>query len=649
MAKICNIGIVAHVDAGKTTVTEQLLYAAGQLRAAGSVDSGTAQTDFLAVERARGISVRASTATFSYHGTQVNLIDTPGHVDFAGEVERSLGILDCAVLVVSAVEGVQAQTEILLETLLAAGTSTVVFINKIDRAGSDVDGVLAQLRRFCQHVLPCEEASREGGRDCGVRLHPLADPAFQDEAVTLLSDGDEDLMEAYLTDGTVSEAMLQTALQQGVSEGRVMPVLYGSALCGVGIHELLDFLVTYLQPKEAASDVLSGVIYKITHDPVMGKLAHVRMYGGVIRNRDSVYLPSADKTEKVTQIRKLSGARHIDVGEVTAGDIAALCGLTSARIGDVIGSDAAVRRCSLATPLLQVQAIPSASEQLYPLIAALEELTEEDPLLEMEFAPQEQEIHIKITGMIQLEILTALLKERYNLDVSFSPPTVIYKETPSKAGEGFEAYTMPKPCWAVIRLAIEPAPRGSGLAYSSIVPNNDIFYRYQNHIETAVPRALKQGLYNWEVTDLKVTLIGGEHHTIHTHPMDFFLATPMAVMNGLQNTGTTLLEPMVRMRLSAQEDCLGKVIGDMIAMRGEFDSPVVHGGTFTMEARVPVATSLDYAVRLAVLTSGKGVLSTRFDGYQECPLELGAVAKRRGVNPLDRAKWILSQRNALMG
>ena len=248
-----------------------------------------------------------------------------------------------------------------------------------------------------------------------------------------------------------------------------------------------------------------------------------------------------------------------------------------------------------------------------------------------------------------MEILEALLRERYGLAVSFTPPTVIYKETPTRAGRGFEAYTMPKPCWAVIDLWIEPGPRGSGLSYSSQVPNNQIFYRYQNHIETALPRALKQGLYNWEVTDLKVTLVGGEHHTIHTHPLDFFLATPMAVMNGLQHTGSTLLEPMQNVRISAPEEYVGKVIGDMIAMRGVFDSPVIAGGRFTMEARVPAAAFMEYTVRLASLTSGRGMVSTRFAGYEPCPLELGAEARRRGVNPLDREKWILTQRSAMKG
>ena len=379
----------------------------------------------------------------------------------------------------------------------------------------------------------------------------------------------------------------------------------------------------------------------------MGKIAHVRLFGGQIKNRDSIYIPSCEKSQKVTQIRRVFGGKFTDIGEVGAGDIAALCGLSEIQIGDVIGRPSARSGYKLAVPLLKVQVLPQDDGDLPALIAALRELCEEDPLLDMDYAGEEKELQIKITGTIQLEILATLLKERYNLDAHFSAPSVIYRETPSSCGEGFEAYTMPKPCWAVVRLRIEPGEPGSGLTYSSVVSNNDIYLRYQNHIETSLRETLKQGLYGWEVTDLKVTLIGGEHHIVHTHPMDFFVATPVAVMNGLTNTGTTLLEPMVTMTISAQEEFAGKIIGDLVQMRGDFDTPVIHAGSFRVEALVPVATSLDYPIRLGMLTSGRAVISSRFAGYRPCPLELGATAKRRGVDPLDRAKWILSKRNAL--
>ncbi len=648
--KQITIGVVAHVDAGKTTLTEQLLYRSGTLREAGSVDRGTAQTDFLEVERSRGISVKASSTQIRRDDVCINIIDTPGHVDFASEVERALAVLDAGVLVISAADGIEVQTELLYEALCTTKTNTVFFINKIDWTGSDVQAVLQEIRgKFTPQLLCFTDVTGEGDRGCTVRLRRLSEPDFFAEALELAAGLDDDLMEKYLTDTPVSESELAAALKEQIRLGKLCPVLCGSALYGVGVEELLQVLETYVEPvRDNPDDALSGVVYRITHDKTMGRVAHVRMFGGQIQNRDTVKLSSGEEG-KVSQIRRYTGSRFTDVGEAHRGDVVALCGLPNARVGDIIGEAAHLLGYELSVPLLKVRVLPEKAEELYPLMAALTELSAEDPKLDMEFTPEEKEIDIQITGTIQLEILEALLKTRYNLAVTFSPPTVIYKETPTTAGRGFTAYTMPKPCWAVIDLRIEPGPRGSGLEYHSEVPNKQIFYRYQNHIETAVPRALKQGMYNWEVTDLKVTLVGGGHHAIHTHPLDFFLATPMAVMEGLRSTGTTLLEPMQLVRIAAPEEFVGKVIGDMIAMRGEFESPVIADGRFTMEAKVPAATFMDYTVRLASMTSGRGMISTRFAGYQPCPLELGAVAKRRGVNPLDREKWILTQRGAMQG
>lgn len=650
-----NLGIVAHVDAGKTTLTEQLLYCGGATREAGSVDNGTARTDYLTVERERGISVTSSVASVERGGVRLNFIDTPGHVDFAAEVERSLRVLDAAVLVISAVEGVQSQTEILWEALRQTGTNVVLFLNKLDRVGSDTQAVLRTIReKFTPHLLCFTEASGEGERGCTVRLRSLDDPAFADEAAEAVAEFDDGVMERYLASEAIPAGELEAAVREQVNAGKLVPVLMGSAAQGVGVEELLDFLAETVRPvRNREDDKLSAVVYKITHDKTMGRIAHVRLFGGVIKNRDSVLLPSAEEPQKITQIRRYNGGRFTDVGEVKRGEIAALCGLSNARIADVIGEVGGLAEYELSTPLFRVKCQPADSdageEKIRALLRAFEELSAEDPQLDAQFNPEERELDVNITGVIQLEILTALLRERYGLEASFSPPTVIYRETPAGPGNGFDAYTMPKPCWAVVSLDMEPLPRGSGLQFSSVVPNDKMFYRYQNHVEIALRRALKQGLYGWEVVDLKVTLVDGEHHTIHTHPLDFFLCTPIAFMKGLQNCGSTLLEPMQTARIIVPEEFAGKIIGDVIAMRGESDSPVIQGGTFSTEAILPVSTSMDYGVKLASMTSGRGVFSTRFAGYRECPLELGATTPRRGVNPLDRDRWILTQRGAISG
>lgn len=652
--RIC-VGLLAHVDAGKTTLTEQLLCHGGALRQAGSVDRGTARTDFLSVERERGISVRTSTAVLTYQGEEINLIDTPGHVDFAAEVERSLAVLDMAVLVISAVEGIQAQTEILYEALQRAGVRVVFFLNKIDRVGSRCEEIIEEIReQFTPHLVVCTEISGEETRECTVHLRSLEEEPFAGEVLDEVSAFDESVMERYLEDGSIPVEDLDSAFGQCIERGEIFPVLCGSSLMDAGVQELLAFLVRHGAPvKNRADDALSGVVYQITHDKTMGRIAHVRLFGGSIRNRDTVafHTPGSEKVQegKVSQIRQYLGSRASDMGEVTRGQIAALCGLSNVKVGDILGEAAEMMGYRLAAPLLKVRVLPEKPEQLHAVLECFRELDAEDPTLQLEYYPEEQEIDVCITGTVQLEILEALVQERYGLSVRFSPPTVLYQETPSSAGRGFEAYTMPKPCWAIIELAIEPLPRGSGFVYDAHVPNNQIFYRYQNHVREAMPRALRQGLYNWPVIDLKVTLIGGSHHTIHTHPLDFFLATPMAFMNGLVNTGSTLLEPIQTMRITAQEEFSGKLIGDIIAMRGTFDTPVIRNGSVTLEARVPVSESLEYSVRVASLTGGRGVLSTRFAGYEVCPEGLGAAAKRHGVNPLDREKWILTQRSAMSG
>ena len=330
------------------------------------------------------------------------------------------------------------------------------------------------------------------------------------------------------------------------------------------------------------------------------------------------------------------------------GEIAALCGLPSAKVYQTIGSYRLPERLRLALPYLQVKASPETEEQLPALLKALTELSDEDPLLSCRFSKAEREILLSITGKIQLEVLTALLWERYKLKAIFSPPTIIYKETPSQKGYGFEAYTMPKPCWAVVKFLLEPLPQGSGVVYDGgHVPSNKLFYRYQAHIEQSVKASISQGMLGWEVTDLKITLADGEHHTIHTHPLDFFVATPMALMDGLRNTGTTLLEPILRVKISAGEEFLGKILSDITKMRGEFESPVIRGDKFTMEAHIPASTSLEYPLRLASLTHGTAIFTSDLECYRPCPLELGATTPRRGPNPLDRSKWILYARGAM--
>jgi ribosomal protection tetracycline resistance protein len=443
---------------------------------------------------------------------------------------------------------------------------------------------------------------------------------------------------------------MRPVLLSSARRAELFPVLFGASGRGIGVEALLDAIVEWLPPPEGDERAAaSGVVFKLDKDPAMGRVAYVRLYNGAIRNRDTVLNATRGLEEKVTQIRRIAGRRTEDTGLLRAGDIAALYGLGRARIGDILGSPDGVPGGwpKLAVPLLTVQA-RWRNEADYPaVVAAFQELADEDPLLGLEWLQEERELHLKVMGTVQMEVLSRLVRSRFGLDVSFGPPSVIYKETPAKAGEGYIAYTMPKPCWAILRFRIEPGERGSGLKYASTVRPEDLLDSYQNEVARRVPEALEQGLFGWEVTDLKVTLIEGEHHVWHTHPLDFVVATPMGIMNGLAATGTKLLEPMLRFRLTVPEEFGGKIMGELAAMRGEFDPPAVSGERMELEGTLPVATSLDFPARLGSLTKGRGTLSTFYAGYRECPPEVRAERPRRGVNPLDQAKYILAARSAL--
>lgn len=634
-----NIGIFAHVDAGKTTLSEQLLLKAGAIRSAGSVDAGTAHTDSLPVERRRGISVRASCVRLSWRETEINLIDTPGHTDFSAEIERSLWALDGAVIVVSGVEGVQPQTELLFEALRAQNMPAFFFINKMDREGADAARVTAQLRR------------RLTGRAARV-----SDP---DELLETVCDADEELMERYLAGDRIPDAEVWRRLCGLAKRGEVFPVLNGSALRGQGIEAVLDGMVDFLPPPDTAQTALCGVAFAVAHDRMLGRGLWVRLYGGRLENRAAIVLPGrfdpltgerSAVQSKITQIRGVDGA---DTGALCAGEIGVLYGTGPMKVGQFIGNPSLaprkVRAGALRTPLTTVRVEPCDPQKQKELGAACEALADEDPLLQTRFVRDTGELHIDAMGAIQLEILQDELKTRFGLDARFTNPTVIYKETIARPAEGFCAYTMPKPCWAILRFAIQPGPRGSGVRFHSEVPGRTILPRYQHQVEQALPLALSQGRLGWQVTDVDITLVDGSHHQFHTHPLDFIVATPWAIQDGLQRGGSVLLEPILRTVFRVPPEHTGRIMSDVNAMRGEVATVKNEEDFASVTALVPAAASMDYPTRLAQLTGGRGGMSVRLHGYRECPLELGARAERRGVDPLDTSKYILAARSALEG
>ncbi len=651
-AEIRNIGILAHVDAGKTTLSEQILYAGGALRSAGSVDSGTATTDGLNVERERGISVRTALASLEWNGTTVNLVDTPGHVDFSAEVERCLQTLDGAVLVISAVEGIQAQTEVLWEALRSLAIPTVIFVNKIDRTGADPGRVLTEIRRLAPPVtVSLQEVIDSGSGNPSLRTtwpddpeNSLAPPLFE-----ALAETNETLLERFLDDDSPSCLELEQHLKTAAKRGQVIPVFFGAALDGVGIRELLDGLIRYIPAAGSKEEsALSGLVFKIDHDPSLGRLSYVRIFEGRLRNRNLVPNTTRSTEEKVTRIRRVRGGKIEETDSCGPGDLVLLSGLYASRAGDILGCEEAIPRpVKLLEPLYRIRVIPADPGRFPDLMEALTVLTEEDPFLDFRFDRQRQELHIRIVGLMQTQILSSLLESRFGLDVSFEQPATIYRETPRKTARGYVEYTLPKPCWAVMTFLIEPGERGSGVSYISQVSTDDIHMKYQREVERTISVALEQGLSGWQVTDLKITLMEGTDHEIHSRPGDFIIATPMGIMDGLAQAGTDLLEPVLAFAISAPEEVGSRILGDLVQMRAEFDSPSISGGTFRVEGRIPAATSMDYPVLLGTRSGGRARMATRFHGYRKCPEDMRAETPRRGVHPLDRSKYILAARKAL--
>lgn len=649
--KIRNIGILAHVDAGKTTLTEQFLFLSGALRTKGSVDKGTSHTDFLDIERKRGISVQAAQTTFRYMDYTINLIDTPGHADFAAEVERALPALDCAVLLISAADGVQAHTELLWQVLQKRQIPTLFFVNKIDRPGIDTEQLINEIKKALKaHPIPMQEVTSPG--EDGASLESIWDANAIDKmepAIETLAHWDEQLLEAFLEEKLPPFEKLDRLLIQKTRQCQIQPLFFGSAKNETGLNELLQAIIHYLpSPAGDAEAALSGMVYKVSHDKTLGRLCHVRLFNGQIQPRELVQNLRLNKEEKINLLRRANGGKLESCDALSAGDVGVVAGFSEALVGDILGTDDGVHHpMPLSTPLFTVQA-KALQEKDYAMLAeALQILYTEDPRLDLEWLREEREFHLKVMGWMQMETLTHILDSRFKLAVEFSQPTVIYKETPAVAGYGNEAYTMPKPCWAVVRFYIEPGETGSGVVYQSQVSTDIIHQKYQNEVKRSIREALRQGPKGWEVTDVKITLVDGEDHEIHSRPGDFIIATPMGIMNGLAAAGTRFLEPIVRITITAPEELLGKVAGDLTQMRGSFANPEIEEGRFTLQALVPLATSMDYPIKLSSRSGGKARISSRFHGYAAVEDELGQTREYRGISPLDRSKYILWRRKAI--
>lgn len=646
------IGVLAHVDAGKTSLTECILHEAGATQTLGSVDKGSAITDNLAMEKSRGISIKASTVRMTWQGQDFDIVDTPGHVDFVAEVDRALSVLDVVVLVVSAREGVQAHTLSLWEGIQERGLPALIFINKIDRSGAYLEEVFQAL----SHDLDTDLFALNIGDNTQYNPPKVVDftesaaylsNAILDSSLANLAETDDKLLEAYL-DGNMGD--LNSVLKQAraqIRERSLTPVVFGSAKLHLGISELLDALLLLPKANEAINETAARV-FKTSFEAKLGRLAHIRSYGTPIRAKDSIWLERQQQEVKVNQVFRAKLGNFEQVEALKAGEIGAITTSEVLLAGDVLGKDKKLAHSfkPISQAVIAVQVVAEEGRNYQKLGEALTLLNIEDPTLEFQWYKNEREFHIKILGPIQTEVLKESLRERFDIIAEFLPPRVIYKETPKSTAEGFVRYWMPKPCWAIMKFLIEPIEKGSGVVFESKVGTNDISTKYQNEVRRAVPWSLRQGIKGWEVTDIKITLLEGSEHQVHSNPGDFLLATPMGIMRGLEAADTDLLEPMYSFNIKAPEDCLGAVLSDLNQMYAQLQAPELAGGFFQLSGRVSVAKAMHYSIAFNAATSGKGRLKLQVDGYEKTDASEDKQRAYKGVSPLHEAQWILHRRGA---
>ncbi|MEC3973741.1 translation factor GTPase family protein [Amycolatopsis sp. H20-H5] len=620
-----NLGILAHVDAGKTSLTERLLFDAGAIATMGAVDDGSTQTDAMELERARGITIRSSVATFTAGEHRIQLIDTPGHADFIAEVARALGVLDGAVLVVSAVEGVQAQTRVLMRTLTAMAMPTVVFVNKIDRPGARGADLLADIRRtLTPSAIAMNSLSGLGTPEAAAAPRPW-DPAFAEELAELLSDRDDALLESYLyAPGTLDHPRLRAALAAQSRAAFVHPVFFGSAITGSGIEALRGGITEFL-PSAAGADraALDGTVFAIERDPAGAKSAMIRLFSGTLAARDTVTFSRRERTGAITaEPRKATAVVGVDgrPGRVPAGGIAKVTGLRGIRVGDRIGSTATPPTAPpFRPPTLETVVTARDPARAAALFTALGELAEQDPWIDVRRGAPGGGLTVSLYGEVQREVIAARLDAEFGVEADFSPSRVVCIEKPRGTGSAVEEFGKDGPpnLYATVGLRLEPGPPGSGTRFLLEAERGSLPPSFVTAIEETVHATLRQGLHGWQVVDCAVTLT----HTGYASPIstagDFRAVTALVCLAALKEAGTTVCEPLNHVELELPIAALKSVLLALAGCAGLPEEPVVRGGSCSVDAVIPVARQREFERRLPGLTGGSGTLTSRFEGYQE--------------------------------
>jgi len=690
--RVRNIGIMAHIDAGKTTTTERILFYTGITYKMGEVDEGTAVMDWMVQEQERGITITSAATTCHWKDQRINIIDTPGHVDFTAEVERSLRVLDGAIIILCGVGCVEPQTETVWRQADRYRVPRIVYINKMDRIGADPETAVKQITTrlnarplVVQIPLGREESFRgvidlvemkeiDWGQDLlGSRfeVRGISEEsgdevkARRSEMFEILSDTDDALMEKYLSGAEISAAEIKKAVRRGTIALQFVPVLYGASFRNKGVHPLLDAIVDYLpapvdippvvghhprtlareERKAADSEPFSALVFKIMTDPFVGSLAYFRVYSGKARIGSVLYNSIKDEEERISRLLEMHANKRKDLKEVYAGDIAALASMKSLSTGDTLclrSQPIVLESIRFPEPVINATIEPKTKIEHAKLAAALQKITREDPTFKVAQDPQTGQTLISGMGELHLEIIMDRLGREFGVQGHLGKPQVAYKETILQAAEGEGKYirqTGGRGQYGHCVISVEPQARGKGYVFVDGTRGGVIPREFVSRVQDGAREAMEAGiLAGFPVVDVKVTLHDGSWHEVDSTPLAFKIAGSMAFRDAASKASPVLLEPMMQLEVVSPDEYLGGIVGDLNARRGKIEGMEMRGGSRVIKSLVPLAEMFGYATVLRTLTQGRGVFSMEFWRYEQAPAQVAEeiIARIEGRIPVHR-------------
>ncbi|MDY2639478.1 MAG: tetracycline resistance ribosomal protection protein Tet(44) [Ligilactobacillus salivarius] len=637
--KIINIGILAHVDAGKTTLTESLLYTSGAILELGSVDKGTTRTDTMFLERQRGITIQAAVTSFNWNDYKINIVDTPGHTDFITEVYRSLSVLDGAILVISAKDGVQAQTRILFHALQKMNIPTIIFINKIDQYGINLNNIYQNIK---------EKLSN----DIIVMQNVTLTPEISIKNIIDLDDWDpvisrnDKLLKKYIAGEKLTIQELTYEEYRCVKKGSLFPIYHGSARNNIGTQQLIEAISNLFcsEMNENGSE-LCGRVFKIEYTDHKQRLVYLRLYSGTLHLRDTIILPEKKKV-KLTEIYIPSNGEMIQTKIVCSGDIFIIPNNTL-RLNDIIGNEKLLP-CNVwndkTVPILRTRIEPIKIEEREKLLDALTEIADTDPLLRYYVDTITHEIIISFLGTVQLEVICSLLIEKYHINIRIEDPTVIYLEKPlQKADYTIHIEVPPNPFWASIGLSITPLPIGSGIQYESKVSLGYLNQSFQNAVREGINYGLEQGLYGWKVTDCKICFEYGVYYSPVSTPSDFRFLAPIVLEQTLKKAGTQLLEPYLSFILFTPQEYFSRAYNDAQKHCAIIETSQSKNDEVIFTGHIPARCINEYRNTLTLYTNGQAVFLTELKDYQIATCE-PVIQSRRPNNRIDKVRHMFNKK-----